>query len=82
LHQDADVAITRLHALVDGSADRLEPATVFVMGQIAERYRQSMEDLQAKVPAATARVRGKSWRSLRKAMERQSETDAGSLAQC
>jgi CHAD domain-containing protein len=79
LHQDADVAISRLHALVGESADRLDPATVFVMGQIAERYRQSMEDLQAKVPAATARVRGKSWRSLRKAMERQSEKDA---AQC
>ena len=82
LYQDADVAITRLRALVDESADRLEPATVFVMGQIAERYRQSMEDLEAKVPAATARVRGKSWRSLKKAMERRPEKDAGSPAQC
>jgi hypothetical protein len=82
LYQDADVAIIRLRTLVDESADRLEPATVFVMGQIAERYRQNMEGLEAKVPAATARVRGKSWRSLRKAMERRPEKDAGSPAQC
>jgi CHAD domain-containing protein len=71
LHQDADVAIARLRALVDERADRLEPATVFAMGQIAERYRRSMGDLRAKVPAATARVLGKSWKSLKKAMEAQ-----------
>jgi CHAD domain-containing protein len=71
LHQDADVAIARLHAFVDERADRLEPATVFAMGQIAERYRRSMGDLRAKVPAATARVLGKSWKSLKKAMEAQ-----------
>jgi hypothetical protein len=41
------------------------------MGQIAERYRRSMGDLRAKVPAATARVPGKSWKSLKKAMEAQ-----------
>jgi len=72
LHQDADVAIARLHALVAESSDRLEPATVFAMGQIAERYRRSMGDLRAEVPAATARVLGKSWKSLKKAMEVQS----------
>jgi triphosphatase len=72
LHQDADVAIARLRALVDERADRLEPATVFAMGQIAERYRQSMGDLKAKVPAAWERVRGKNWRSMKKAIERQS----------
>jgi triphosphatase len=72
LHQDADVAIARLRGLVDEGADRLEPATIFAMGQIAERYRRSMGDLKAKVPAATARVLGKSWKSLKKAMEGQS----------
>jgi CHAD domain-containing protein len=69
LHQDADVAIARLRALVDAHADRLEPATVFAMGQIAERYRQSMRGLQAQVPPAAARVRGKAWRSLKKTIE-------------
>jgi CHAD domain-containing protein len=72
LHQDADVAIARLRAFVDERSDRLEPATVFAMGQIAERYRQSMGDLQAKVPAASTRVLGKNWKSLKKTMEAQS----------
>jgi CHAD domain-containing protein len=72
LHQDADVAIARLRTLVDAHADRLEPATVFAMGQIAERYKQSMRELQMQVPTAAARVRGKAWRSLKKTIEEHS----------
>ena len=94
LHQDADVAGARLRGLVDAQADRLESATVFAMGQIAERYRQSMQELQARVPVAAARVRGKAWRSLKKTMEAHSAVapvpgptavdaaDTGSDAQC
>jgi len=57
LHQDADVAIVRLRAMVDEHSERLEPRTVFAMGEIAERYRGSMGELRAQVPRAVKRVR-------------------------
>jgi CHAD domain-containing protein len=71
LHQDADVAIARLRELALDPEAALPPATVFAMGEIAERYRQSMARLRKGVPAAYSNVEGKRWRSFRKAMEQQ-----------
>jgi triphosphatase len=70
-HQDADVAIGRLRELAARTDGGLEPATIFAMGELAERYRQSREAVRAEFPAAYARVRGKAWKSLRRQLEDQ-----------
>lgn len=69
LHQDADVAITRLRSLAAEHGDELSAETTFAMGEIAERYRQSMTELRAQFPAAYARVTGKRWKAFRELLE-------------
>jgi CHAD domain-containing protein len=71
LHQDADVAIARLRGVATDSGGELEPATIFAMGEIAERYRRSMATLRAQFPRAYARVTKKAWRSLHEVLEEQ-----------
>ena len=68
LHQDADVAIGRLRRLA-AQEDALGPETIFAMGEIAERSRQSMIDLRARFPKAYRQVSRRRWKALRKAME-------------
>ena len=43
---------------------------MFTMGEIAARYRRSMLELRTSAPAACAKVSGKRWQKLVKAMER------------
>ncbi len=71
LHQDADVAIERLRHVAVSSSDDLDPGTIFAMGEVAERYRQSMFELRAKFPAAYARLSGKQWKAFHKRLERE-----------
>jgi triphosphatase len=71
LHQDADVAIDRLRRLAASRGRELSPATVFAMGEIAERYRQSAAELRARYPAAYSRVTGKRWKALRSEIDEQ-----------
>jgi CHAD domain-containing protein len=66
--QDADVAVGRLRGLAADASAGLPPETVFAMGEVAERYRVEMRDLQTQVPSAWAKVRGKRWQSLRKTL--------------
>jgi CHAD domain-containing protein len=69
LHQDADVAIARLRELAADRSAGLEPATIFAMGEIAERYRRSMANLRATFPRAYWRVTKKAWKALRQVLE-------------
>jgi CHAD domain-containing protein len=69
LHQDADVAIERLRHLAVSSRGGLDPATIFAMGEIAERYRHSMIELRAEFPVAYARLSGKQWKAFRKRLD-------------
>jgi triphosphatase len=69
LHQDADVAIERLRALAAERGDDLGPATIFAMGEIAERYRNEMFALRRQFPAAYAAVAGKRWKQFRARLE-------------
>jgi triphosphatase len=71
LHQDADVAIDRLRRLAATRGRELSPATVFAMGEIAERYRQNAAELRARFPATYSRVTGKRWKALRGEIEEQ-----------
>ena len=68
LHQDAEVAIARLRRLATDPQRRFDAATVFAMGEIAERHHQRIAPLRSQVPSAAKRVTGKSWRSFKKLM--------------
>ena len=70
LMQDAEVASTRLADLATG-ARHLPPATVFVMGGMAERHRRDVDRLVRRLPNELKRVRGREWRSLVDLMEHQ-----------
>jgi len=67
--QDAEVASTRLAGLATGGA-HLPPATVFVMGGVAERHRRDVDRLLRRMPKEVSRVGGREWRDLLELMER------------
>ena len=67
--QDAEVASVRLAQLATGEAN-LPAATVFVMGGMAERYRQDVRRLLRGLPKELSRVGGREWRELFDHMER------------
>jgi CHAD domain-containing protein len=69
LHQDAEVAIERLRRLASEHGSELDPEAIFVMGEIAERYRGSAVELRARFPNAYARVTGKTWKAFAKLIE-------------
>jgi CHAD domain-containing protein len=69
LHQDAIVAIERLRRITEKQGGELGPHTTFAMGEIAERYRASVRELRAQVPAAYRKIEGKRWASFRKHIE-------------
>ncbi|HTZ09046.1 MAG TPA: CHAD domain-containing protein [Acidimicrobiales bacterium] len=70
LMQDARVAATQLHDLATAEGSALSPATVFVMGGIAERYRHESERLSERVPDLLDELRGPAWRRLASLMSR------------
>ena len=69
LHQDAYVAIDRLRHLGASGSDNLDPATIFAMGEIAERYRASAIELRAQFPAAYRQLTGRRWQVFREHLE-------------
>jgi triphosphatase len=75
LHQDGDVAIARLRQIVADRGEALPPATVFAMGEIAERYRRYGAELRARFPSVYARVKGKRWKALRREIDEQRPWD-------
>jgi CHAD domain-containing protein len=68
-YQDAHVAIARLRDLATTRGGELVADTVFAMGEIAERYRSSMEEIRGQVDAEQAPLVGKPWKRFRKRME-------------
>jgi CHAD domain-containing protein len=76
-HQDDDVAIARLRTLAVERGGELEPATVFAMGEIAERYRQGMASLRARFPSVYGRVTKRAGKSFRKLAEKQRPREPG-----
>jgi CHAD domain len=69
LMQDAEVAWTRLADLATG-ATHLPPATVFVMGGMAERHRRDVGRFLRRLPTHVKRVNGRAWRDLLAVMAR------------
>ncbi len=70
LMQDARVAADRLHGLVVERGDVLSRLTIFVMGGVAERYRQEAARLARKVPRRVKAVSGRRWDQLAGFLER------------
>jgi hypothetical protein len=69
LFQDSEVAATRLATLATGEA-HLPPATVFIMGGVAQHHHREMDRMLARLPGEVARVGGKAWQELAALMER------------
>jgi CHAD domain-containing protein len=69
LMQDAEVASIQLADLATGEA-HLPPATVFVMGGMAERHRRDVDRFLRRLPKELHRIAGREWRDLLELMER------------
>jgi CHAD domain-containing protein len=67
-HQDAEVAIGQLRALVERS--ELSPGALFALGQLAQRHAQEAANLRAQFSRVFDRVEGKAWRRLRRELRR------------
>ena len=71
--QDAEVASSRLYALATSAPSPdavLSSATIFVMGAIAQRYREQSARLRSKMPQNLQALRGKEWQDLQAAVDR------------
>ncbi len=80
--QDAEVAAVRLFSLVTRvppPGTTLPPATVFVMGGLAERYRQESARLRATLPKHLRVLHADAWQQLR-AVVRDAARDAAAAA--
>lgn len=77
-HQDAVVAAGRLRELAPQKKKPggLAPRVSFLMGGIAARYEAMTQELRQGFPEAYYGVRGKPWKRLRKAMEKEMEEAA------
>jgi CHAD domain-containing protein len=75
--QDADVAVARLRYLAAGNGEELGPATVFAMGEIAERYRALTGGIRARTRDAVAALEGKTWKEARRQLEEQRPRSSG-----
>lgn len=67
LHQDAEVAIAELRSLALEAGAELPPATLFAMGEVAQRYRESQDTQRAAIPEVVRDVQQR-WRRLRAGM--------------
>jgi CHAD domain-containing protein len=76
-YQDAQVGIERLRALADARGTDLGPATVFAMGEIAERYRRSTDGIRGRTRDALAPLDGKPWQRFEKRMEAERPRSVG-----
>jgi CHAD domain-containing protein len=80
LLQDARVAADRLHSLVIERGDVLSHLTVFVMGGVAERYRQESARLVRRVPKRMKKLDGARWERVVGYLERRRLEAAPHLA--
>jgi CHAD domain-containing protein len=64
-HQDAHMASSRLAALAADRDNPLPPATLFLMGRLAERHSDLTAGVDKALSRSWRRVRGKRWKALR-----------------
>jgi CHAD domain-containing protein len=68
--QDARIAADQLHDLAVTKGAELSPVTLFVMGGVAQRYREESERRARKIPGLLRELRGPEWRRVASLMER------------
>jgi CHAD domain-containing protein len=73
-HQDAYMARNRLAALAADPANVLPPATLFLMGRLAEHHAATTAETRKTLTRSWHRVRGKRWRGLRAKLGELSDT--------
>jgi CHAD domain-containing protein len=73
-HQDAYMARNRLAALAADPAGGLPPATLFLMGRLAEHHAAATAETRKTLTRSWHRVRGKRWRGLRAKLGELSDT--------
>jgi len=73
-HQDAYMARNRLAALAADPASGLPPATLFLMGRLAEHHAVTPAETRKTLTRSWRRVRGKRWRGLRAKLGELSDT--------
>ncbi|MBV8402894.1 MAG: CHAD domain-containing protein [Gammaproteobacteria bacterium] len=64
-HQDACMAQTRLAAIAADPSSGLPPATLFLMGRLAEHYAQVTGNTRRTLTRSWRKVRGRRWKTLR-----------------
>jgi len=72
--QDAYMAQNRLAALAAEPASGLPPATLFLMGRLAERHARVTARARRTLDRSWRRVRGRRWKALRARLEQLSES--------
>ena len=72
-HQDAYMAQKRLAAIAADPASGLPPATLFLMGRLAEQQAQITAQARATLTRSWRKVRGRRWRALRERLGELSE---------
>jgi CHAD domain-containing protein len=70
--QDAHVAVVRLRDLATAEGSSLSPATIFAMGQVAERHAHQAAELRRRFPKSYRRFRGRSWRTFARILKERS----------
>ena len=81
LMQDAEVATNRLRDLAVEVGSTLPPATIFAMGEVAERYHQEADTLLGRLPRHLRILSGPEWEDLVGLMERRQAEAAEAIAQ-
>jgi hypothetical protein len=64
-HQDAHMATRRLADLAADTASALPPATLFLMGRLAEHHAVTTVQARKTLARSWRKVRGRRWRALR-----------------
>ena len=75
-NQDAHVAAGRFQEMVDSRSHKLPSATVFWMGVLSERHRTIAAEVGQRLERRYAKLRGRRWKSLRRAMTELANTQA------
>jgi hypothetical protein len=73
-HQDAYMSRNRLAALAADPANGLPPATLFLMGRLAEHHASTTAEARKTLTGSWRKVRGKRWRALRTKLGELSDT--------
>jgi CHAD domain-containing protein len=73
-HQDAYMSRNRLATLAADPANGLPPATLFLMGRLAEHHARTTAEARKTLTGSWRKVRGKRWRALRTKLGELSDT--------